>query len=141
MHRKYLSLSIVLLLSFFVGCTNGPKSPISTIPKVLIDHIEETEETKVFVHGIEESIFSNITIQINDESIMENFTYELHSATSLQKFVLNVSVWDEEKEYEYTGNFTVLSDTDQVKLEIQDFRHEEPTEVSLPYTIIVERKE
>ncbi len=141
MQGKYLSLGVVLLLCFFIGCTNGPKSPLSTIPMVLIDHVEETEETKVYVHGIDDTLFSNITIQINEKSLMENFTYELHMPTSLKKFVLNVSVWDEEKEYIYTGNFTLFSEDDQIKLEIQDFRHKEPIESSLPYTIIVERKE
>jgi hypothetical protein len=140
MHRKYLTLSIILLLSFFVGCTNGPKSPLSTIPMILIDNIEETGETKVFVHGIEDTLFSNITIQINEESLTENFTYELHMSTSLQKFMLNVSIWDDEKQYEYTGNLTLLTD-DEIKLEIEDIRDKEPVEVSFPYTIIMERKE
>lgn len=141
MQGKYLSLGVVLLLCFFIGCTNGPKSPLSAIPTILIDHVEETEETKVYVHGIDDTLFSNITIQINEKSVMENFTYELHMPTSLKKFVLNVSVWDEDKEYIYTGNFTLFSEDDQIKIEVQDFRHKDPTESSLPYTIIVERKE
>jgi hypothetical protein len=141
MHGKYLTLSIVLLLSLFVGCTNGPESPLSTIPMILIDHIEETKETKIFVHGIEDTLFSNITIQINEDTSTENFTYELHMSTSLEKFMLNVSIWDEEKQYEYIGNFTVFSDKGEMKLEVQDIRHVDPIETSLPYTIIVERKE
>jgi hypothetical protein len=140
MHGKYLTLSIVLLLSLFVGCTNGPESPLSTIPMILIDHIEETKETKIFVHGIEDTLFSNITIQINEDTSTENFTYELHMSTSLEKFMLNVSIWDEEKQYEYIGNFTVFSDKGEMKLEVQDIRHVDPIETSLPYTIIVERK-
>lgn len=141
MQGKYLSLGVVLLLCFFIGCTNGPKSPLSTIPTILIDHVEETEETKVYVQGIDDTLFSNITIQINEKSVMENFTYELHMPTLLKKFVLNVSVWDEDKDYAYTGNFTLFSEDDQIKLEVQDFRHKEPVESTLPYTIIVERKE
>ena len=61
-------------------------------------------------------------------------------STSLQKFMLNVSVWDEEKQYEYTGNLTMLTD-DEIKLEIEDIRDKKPVEVSFPYTIIMERKE
>ncbi len=140
MHGKYLTLSIVLLLSLFVGCTNGPESPLSTIPMILIDHIEETEETKVFVHGIDDTLFSNITIQINEDISTENFTYELHMSTSLEKFMLNISVWDKKKQYEYTGNFTLLSD-DEIKMEIEDIRDKDPIEVNIPYTIIMERKE
>lgn len=140
MHRKYIILGTVLLLTIFVGCTDGPKSPLSSIPMILIDHVEETEEIKVFVHGIEDTLFSNITIQINDESIKENFTYELHISTSLEKFMLNISVWDEEKQYEYTGNFTLMND-DEIKLEIEDIRDKKPIEVNFPYTIIMERKE
>jgi hypothetical protein len=108
---------------------------------ILIDNIEETGETKVFVHGIEDTLFSNITIQINEETLTENFTYELHMSTSLQKFMLNISIWDEEKQYEYIGNFTVFSDDGEMKLEIEDIRHDDPIEASFPYTIVVERKE
>ena len=141
MHRKYVGLGFVLLLYLSVGCTNGPQSPISTIPTILIDHIDDTEETKVFVHGVEDHLFSNITIWINEEGITENFTYELHTSTYLQNFELNVLVWDKEKQYEYTGNIIVLNDNDQMKLEIVDDQHEEPVERSLPHTIIMERKE
>ncbi|MEE9151700.1 MAG: hypothetical protein V3U20_07715 [Thermoplasmata archaeon] len=141
MQRKHLSLSIVLFLSFLTGCIESPESPISAIPVILIDHIEETEETKAFVHGIDDHLYSNITIQINEEKITENFTYQLHLSTSLRKFVMNVSVWHEEKQYEYRGNFTLLRDDGQITLEIEDFRHKDPVEGSLPYTIIMERKE
>ncbi|UCG68225.1 MAG: hypothetical protein JSV09_10405 [Thermoplasmata archaeon] len=141
MHRKYLGLSIILFLAFFLGCVDAPKSPVSKIPTILIDHIEETEETKVFVHGIENHLFSNITIEINDVRVTENFTYELHAASHLHKFMLNVTVWEEKKEYEYRGNFTVIEDDDQKTLEIQDIRHEDSIKRSFPYTIIMERKE
>lgn len=140
MHIKYLCLGLVLLISVFAGCTD-PSSPISKIPTILIDHIEETGETKVYVHGIDDYRFANITIQINKASTTENFTYELHISTYLLKFMLIAYVWDEEKHYEYIANITVLNDDDQLKLEIEDTQHEEPVERSLPYTIIMERKE
>ena len=141
MQRKHLSLSIILFLSFLMGCIEGPESPLSAIPVILMDHIEETEETKAFVHGIDDHLYSNITIQINEEKITENFTYQLHMSTSLRKFAMNVSVWNEEKQYEYRGNFTLLRDDGRITLEIEDFRHKDPVEDSLPYTIIMERKE
>jgi len=141
MQVKYLSLGVVILLTFFIGCSEGPESPLSTIPTILIDHVEKTKETKVFVHGIDDTLFSNITIQINNETICENFTYELHYFTSLNKFILNISVWYEEKLYEYSGNFTVFEDKDEMKLEIEDVRHKQSIERSFPYTIIMERKE
>jgi hypothetical protein len=141
MQRKYLSLGIILLLTFFPGCVDPPKSPVSKIPTILIDHIDETEEIKVYVHGIENHLFSNITIQINNASVTENFTYALHIASHLHDFVLNVSVWEEDKEYEYTGNFSILEDNEEKTLEIQDIRHKNPIKRSFPYTIIMERKE
>lgn len=141
MQRKYLGLSIVLLLSFFIGCIEGPTSPISTIPRILIDHIEDTGETKIFVCGIEDHLYSNITIEISEESVFENFTYELHMSTRRETFLLNVSVWDEQKQYEYSGNIAIVTDNDQIQLEITDDRHKEPIEKSFPYTIIMERKE
>ena len=140
MQGKYLGLNIVLLISLLVGCTNPPESPISAIPTILIDHIDETHETKVFVHGIDAHLFSNITIQINNVSITENFTYELHTSTSLNTFNLNVSVWDKQKEYEYIGNITVFKNNGEMKLEILDMDHKDPSEESLPYNIIMERK-
>lgn len=140
MHRRYLCLSIVLLIPLFVGCIETPSSPISKIPTILIDHIEETEETKVFIQGIEDHLFSNITIKINHECITENFTYELHTSTSLQNFVLNVTVWDEQEQYEYIGNITVSEDNDEMILHIVVI-DDDPKDESFPHTIIMERKE
>lgn len=138
---KYYGLGIVIILSLFAGCNSGPQSPLSTIPMILIDHIEENGETKVFVHGIDDHLFSNITLQINEKTLTENLTYELHIPTFLKEFMLNVTVWDALKHYEYTGNFTLLSEDEEIKMEITDLNHKEPIEESLPYTIIMERKE
>jgi hypothetical protein len=55
MQKKLSVLGILILLFVLAGCTEGPPSPLSTIPTILIDHIEETDETKVYVHGIEPS--------------------------------------------------------------------------------------
>lgn len=141
MHRKYLCLSIIIITCLFVGCAEPPKSPISSIPQILIDYIEETEETKVYVHGIEDTLFSNISIHINQEIISENSTYSLHMATLLKNFILNISVWDEEKEYEYSGNIKVLNEDSEWKLKVVDLKNEETKEESFPYTIIMERNE
>ena len=141
MHRKYLVFGIVILLFLMAGCIEEPQSPLSSIPMILIDYIEETEETKVFVHGIDDHLFSNMTIQINEESICENFTYELHLSTTLEKFMLNITVWHKDKEYEYIGNLTLIEDDDEIILEIEDKRHEKPIKRSFSYSIIMERKE
>lgn len=139
MQGKYVALSIILLLSLFVGCAEPPKSPLSSIPMILIDHIEETDETKVFVHGIEDHLFSNITIMINNDMITENFTYSLHISTSLSEFELFISVWDKQKNYEYSGEITVFNDNGEIKIKVQDTDHDEPVEESLPHTIVMER--
>ena len=141
MMGKPVSLGIIVFFCLFTGCVEPPPSPLGSIPRVLIDHIEEGEETKVYIHGLEDHLYSNITIEINDDHIAENYTYSLHLSTILDKFVLNVTVWDEAKEYEYTGNYTILQEDDQISLEIYDDRHDDPIKRSMPYSIIMERKE
>lgn len=140
MQKKLSVLGILIFLFVLAGCTEGPPSPLSTIPTILVDHIEETEETKIFVQGIENTLYGNITIQLNNETAYENFTYGLHISTNLHNFILNVTVWFELKEYEYTGNFTILEEDNEITLEIVDDRHDNPITRSAPYTIIMERK-
>ncbi|UCF08025.1 MAG: hypothetical protein JSW28_10360 [Thermoplasmata archaeon] len=141
MQGKAFGTGLVLLLCFFAGCTNGPPSPLSSIPMLLIDHIEENKETKVYVHGLDDYRFSNITIQINNVTATENFTYALHLTTILDRFILNVSVWDDLKQYEYAANLTILTEDNEITLQIEDERHDDTIERSLPYTLIMERKE
>ncbi len=140
MQYKYLCLGLVFLLFILTGCTED-QPPLSGIPTILIDHIEETEETKIFIRGIDERLFSNITIQINDDFIRENYTYELHMCTSLEDFFLLVSVWDKEKEYEYSGNITLFNDGKEVKMNIKETGKDKDVEKSFPHKIIMERKE
>ena len=140
MYRRYISLGVVILISFLAGCTDGPTSPVSSIPVILLDHVEEEDVTKVYVHGIEDTLYENITIQINNETSMENYTYSLHTVTTLEKFMLNITVWFKLKEYEYRGNYTLVKGDDEITLEIEDQRHDNPIERSFPYTIIMERK-
>lgn len=140
MQRELSSVGMVLFLVLVAGCIEGPDSPLSTIPTILIDYIEDTEETKIFVQGIENTRYGNITIQVNNETIRENDTYSLHMSTKIHKFALNVSVWFKLKEYEYTGNITVVEKDEQISLEIEDTDHDNPIKRSLPYTKIMERK-
>jgi hypothetical protein len=141
MHGKLVSLGFIIFLCSFSGCIDPPPSPLGSIPRVLIDHIEDDEETKIYIQGLDDYLYSNITIQINNNTITENYTYGLHLTTTLEKFALNISVWDELKEYEYMGNFTMLHNDDGLTLEIQDDRNEDPIKRSLPYKMIMERKE
>lgn len=141
MQRNLLALGVVCFLCFVPGCLESPSSPVSSIPMILVDHIQETEETKVYVQGLDDHRFSNITIQINGLNVTENLTYALHLSTSLTEFALNVTVWDEIKEYEYRGNLSILREDDQVTLQIEDQKHDDIIERSLPYTTIMERKE
>ena len=138
---KLVSLGFIIFICSFSGCVEPPPSPLGSIPRILIDHIGEDEETKVYVHGLDDHLFSNITMQINGNSVTENYTYALHLTTTLEKFALNITIWDELKEYQYMGNFTVLHNDDEITLEIQDDRNEEPIKRSLPYKMIMERKE
>jgi hypothetical protein len=140
MRRKLSSVGIVLFLVLVAGCIGGPDSPLSTIPTILIDHIEDTQETKVYVQGIENTLFGNITIQINDGTLRENHTYSLHMSTKLNKFALNVTVWFKLKEYQYTGNITISEEDNEIELEILDDRHDNPIKRTPPYTIIMERR-
>jgi hypothetical protein len=139
MRGKYLSLGVVFFLLLLAGCTEN-QPPLSGIPTILIDYIEETEETKVFVHGIDDRLFSNITIQINDTNVTESYTYQLHGSTSLEYFFLYVSVWDKQKEYEYSGNITLLDDKGEMKMQIKETGEDKYDKESLPHKIIMERK-
>jgi hypothetical protein len=139
MRGKFLGLGVIFLLFILTGCTED-QPPLSGIPTILIDHIEETEETKVFVQGIDDRLFSNITIEINDTSITENYTYQLHISTSLEYFNLNVSVWDKEKEYEYSGNITLYDDNGNIKMQIKETGEDKYEKESFPHKIIMERK-
>lgn len=139
MRGKFLGLGVIFLLFILTGCTED-QPPLSGIPTILIDHIEETEETKVFVQGIDDRLFSNITIQINDTSITENYTYQLHISTSLEYFNLYVSVWDKQKEYEYSGNITLYDDNGDIKMQIKETGEDKYDKESFPHKIIMERK-
>jgi hypothetical protein len=139
MRGKYLSLGVVFFLLLLAGCTEN-QPPLSGIPTILIDYIEETEETKVFVHGIDDRLFSNITIQINDTNVTESYTYQLHGSTSLEYFFLYVSVWDKQKEYEYSGNITLLDDKGEIKMQIKETGDDKYVKESFPHKIIMERK-
>jgi len=138
---KLTSLGFVIFVCSFAGCIDTPPSPLSSIPRILLDHIVETEETKVYVHGLDDHLYSNITIEINDERIRENYTYSLHLSTSMDRFMLNVTVWDDAKVYEYIGNYTILQENEQISLEIYDDRYDDPVKRSMPYSIIMERRE
>lgn len=140
MQRELSSMGIALFLVLMAGCIEGPDSPLSTIPTILIDHFEDSAETKVFINGIDNTHYNNITIQINDDTVNENDTYSLHLSTDLSKFSLNVTVWFKLKEYEYKGNITVLKEDEHISLEIEDTDHDNPIKRSLPYTKIMERK-
>jgi hypothetical protein len=106
----------------------------------MIDYIEETEESKVFVHGIDDRLYSNITIRINDTSFTENYTYQLHLSTSLEYFFLHVSVWDKQKEYEYSGNISLFDDKGEMKMHIRETGEDKYVKESFPHKIIMERK-
>ena len=140
MQKKISSLGILVFLIMLSGCTEGPSSPLSSLPTILIDHIEDTDETKIYVHGIDDTLYENITIQINNNTVRENFTYELHTSTDLQHFFLNVTVWYELKEYDYRGNITVIEEKNDISFEIMDERRDNPINRDAPYTIIMERK-
>jgi hypothetical protein len=139
MHWKYLSLGVIFFLLLLPGCTEN-QPPLSGIPTILIDYIEESEETKVFIHGIDDRLYSNITIRINETSVIENYTYQLHLSTSLEYFNLYVSVWDKQKEYEYSGNITLFDDKGEIKMQIKETKDDKYVKESFPHKIIMERK-
>ena len=139
MRWKYLSLGVIFFLLLLTGCTDN-QPPLSGIPTILIDYIEEAEETKVFLHGIDDRLYSNITIRINDTSVTENYTYQLHMSTSFEYFILYVSVWDKQKEYEYSGNISLFDDKGEMKMQIKETGDDKDNKESFPHKIIMERK-
>lgn len=84
-------LAAFLVLVGATGCLSSPEPPISRIPKVLIDYIDDEGIFSVYVHGTSECRYRNVRISIDNSTIFdENYTY--YGAYRTNKTYFNMSI-------------------------------------------------
>ncbi len=114
--RKYFGVAagLVFLGAFALviwgpGNTNLLESPFSSIPSILVDHSEN--QTAVYVHGLNDFKFTNMSIRISNNTRSyertRNNTYFLYCETSDSDFIINVTVWNNHKQYAFNGSVQV----------------------------------
>ncbi len=97
MQWRYAAVLVVLILTVSsLGCLSPPAPPpMSRMPKVIIDHVEQDEVFAVYVHGISDCRYDRIEIKIDNESAFAmNHTFQGSALTNLTSFSLNITVID-----------------------------------------------
>ena len=112
-----LLLTALLLTVCMAGCVKEdiePISPLGTIPKVLVDYVDN--QTKVYVYPLDDYRYTSVRSRIflGNETFKvktDNNTYSHHVATNKDRFTLNITVLDQKKEkkkvYSFEANITV----------------------------------
>ncbi|MEW5760653.1 MAG: hypothetical protein AB1779_07790 [Candidatus Thermoplasmatota archaeon] len=108
--RKFILLMI--LIAPFSGCISSEiKSPVSRIPQILMDYVNETE---IYIFGTEiyKFTYAKITVEWENETYVaqENETYFLKLKTKLKNFMLNTSVLDGKNIYNFKCEVEVMPD-------------------------------
>lgn len=106
-------LSVIVVSMGVMGCVKPDPdmdSPIGSIPKIIVDHVED--ETKVDVKGLDDHRYSSISIRVfrgNDTylNLSEENVFTQHAVFSQKEFTLNITVADKKKVYGLEGDFTV----------------------------------
>lgn len=123
----------IIITSAFLGCIGNPPSPISSIPKAIIDYADA--EFKVYIHGVDDYKYNNIKISINNSLVLnENNTRGEKVNTTSKQFSLNITVIFDKDIYQYNGNITFLNDKKIKVLEKNKEREEE-----IPYITFLEK--
>ena len=118
--RKYFGAAAVLVfvmaivLAVWQGGRDIFESPVASIPSILIDsNINEMGiyETEIYIHGMNDFRYSNMTMRVttgNDsfERTRED-TYFMFFNTTAETFTVNVTVWNKNKHYAFTGSVQV----------------------------------
>jgi hypothetical protein len=112
-----LLLAALLLTVCMAGCVREdiePISPLGTIPKVLVDYVDNN--TKVYVYPLDDYRYTSVRSRIflGNETFKEktdNNTYSHYVSTKKDRFTLNITVLDQKKDkkkvYSFEANFTV----------------------------------
>ena len=97
MQWRYAAVMVVLILTVSsLGCLSPPAPPpMSRMPKVIIDHVEQDDVFAVYVHGMSDYRYDRIEIRIDNESVYSmNHTFQGAALTNLTSFTLNITVID-----------------------------------------------
>lgn len=128
-----LMIVIVLSTSAIFGCISNPPSPISSIPKVIIDYADN--EFKIYVHSVDDYKYDNIKISINESLFIDENNTRLEKInTTLKKFSLNITIIFDDDIYQYKGNITFVSE-ERIKI----FEKNRETEEKIPYITFLEK--
>ena len=135
---------IVLLILAMVALEyteQDPHNPIGAIPKVILDHVDNS--TLVTVVSVGEHRYDSIHINytVDDEDFFVNATnrYTLDTNISAHLFTLNITVITEDDHYMYNCTVRVaIESPDNVYLWIQVEGDDEAVRHRAPYTLLAE---
>jgi hypothetical protein len=119
---KIVIASFIITHLSIVGCTTPPKggSPLSSVPKMIMDYDFTAAKTEIWVLGmVEDKKYTNITITIThvaygSSTVAENNTYCVSHNTALHEFMLDIIVVDETIIYRYTVDVAVSPELDPI---------------------------
>ncbi|MCK4969355.1 MAG: hypothetical protein KAS77_02470 [Thermoplasmata archaeon] len=135
---------IVLLILAMVALEyteQDPRNPIGTIPKVVLDHVENSTLVTVVSVGVHryDSIHINYTVGEEDFFVNATNRYTLDTNISGQFFTLNITVITENDHYMYNCTVRVaIESPDSVYLWVQVEGDDEAERHRIPYTLLAE---
>ncbi len=135
---------IVLLILAMVALEyteQDPRNPIGAIPKVVLDHVENSTLVTVVSVGVHryDSIHINYTVGEEDFFVNATNRYTLDTNISGQFFTLNITVITENDHYMYNCTVRVaIESPDSVYLWVQVEGDDEAERHRIPYTLLAE---
>ncbi len=138
MKSGHLIVVVLLISVAFAGCSEPPSSPVSELPKIVIDYehkLEEKNSTIIFIHGMDEIRYTNISIYINESRVLfQNETFSAEHKTNLTHFNLTVNVWLNKEWYNYNATYKVSQKEDMIyKITYSDGETKKVKPEDLPY--------
>ena len=122
--RKYFgaAAAVVFILAIVLAVWQGGrdifKSPVASIPSVLVD--SNNDQTEILIHGMNDFKYTNMTIRVttgNDSfEQTRNDTYFMDFMTPNDTFTVNVTVWNKDRGYSFNASFQVTSPTEATRL-------------------------
>ncbi len=135
---------IVLLILAMVALEyteQDPRNPIGAIPKVVLDHVENSTLVTVVSVGVHryDSIHINYTVGEEDFFVNATNRYTLDTNITGQLFTLNITVITEDDHYVYNCTVRVaIEPPDNVFLWILVEGDDEAERHRIPYTLLAE---
>ncbi len=145
--RPMAVLAGMLLITGATGCLSSPEPPISKIPKVLIDYIEEEGVFSIYVHGTSECKYRNVRIYAEDTLVFnENYTFYGAYRTNETDFNITIEIaYQDEPDtepvnYFYNASIELMPYGDSFF--VSDIHGDNVVDVNKgPYIALMEREE